>query len=126
MRKKHILTTLVLTSLLTSTAYAAEGYNDFIDVGHNFANEKYFSWNGTELIKGSLAGEKDTIKTEGNRITMDVYQEIDRDKASDRGVVFALGSDRFTNKEIVVNLHNNATFAGGYDASAGHPAFAVG
>ena len=81
MRKKQLLATLVMLSLMQGSVYAENEaqYNDFFDVGRNQSNDSYFKTKKVDgiyqIVKDNLAGERDTVNNNGNEVTFNIYSE---------------------------------------------------
>lgn len=127
-KKKTLLTTLVLLSVMQGSVQAASvPYNDFFKVGRSNSSFVQQGKNG-EIIKSTLAGETDTVQNDGNNVVIDVHSIIQRDSNSDKGMLFFIGgSYYYQGKNITVNFHEDATFDGGdNDSGVGQPSFKLG
>ncbi len=133
MKKKQMLATLVMLSLLQGSVYAANEaqFNDFFDVGRNQSNDSYFKTKKVDgvyqVVKDNLAGERDTVNNNGDEVTFNIYSEIERDENTGLGTIFYIGNYKWDGKKYVLNFHNDAVFDGGVnDSGVGQSSFYVG
>ena len=126
-KKRTLLTTLVLLSIMQGSVYAGVPYNDFFKVGRDNSSYVQQGKNG-EIIASSLAGENDTVQDDGDNVVIDIYSAIQRDSNSNKGTVFYLGgSYYYQEKNLTVNFHEDATFDGGdNDSGVGQSSFKLG
>lgn len=124
-KKRTLLTTLILLSVMQGSVQARMPYDDFFHIGRNEYNESYIKWdkNG-EFILDKLAGESDKVVDDGKSVVIDIYSTIER--KNDIGTIFFL-SGYSNEKNITVNFHEDATFDGGdNDSGVGQSSFKLG
>lgn len=133
MKKKQMLATLVMLSLLQGNVYAAEDaqFNDFFDVGRNQSNDSYFKMQKVDgvyqAVKDNLAGEQDTVINDGDKVTFNIYSEIKRDENTNFGTIFYISTNEWNGKKYILNFHNDAVFDGAInDSGVGQSSFYVG